>query len=265
MTGIYKIQSLLDKRCYVGKAKNIDKRNKFHFSRLKIGKHHNNLLQRFYNKYGSENLELQIVELCNYDELNEKEIFWIKELKSMEFGFNMTGGGEINPMDYAENRKKVSDSLKGHVKSKEWINKILKNRGDKFFESKVKSGSIKYIYAYSSTTLELLHGCYGYVNMAKHLNIGESNIRQVINGKMKTAKGNHFSLKILTKDEVKNAIIYDNTKAEYKLKMSKIATGENNGMFGKVHSESTKIKIAEKAKERYINRRLAEVELYLSE
>lgn len=45
-------------------------------------------------KYGVENFTFQIIELCRQDELNEREIYWIKYYDSFNNGYNQTIGGE---------------------------------------------------------------------------------------------------------------------------------------------------------------------------
>lgn len=270
MIGIYKIQSTFDSRAYIGKSKTIEKRKKHHFQRLEANKHHNALLQRFYNKYGIQCLIFDVIEVCEYDKLNEREMFWINEFKCHESGFNMTDGGESNPMDCPINRKKVSDGLKGHKKSKEWIDKIINSKGrmDKNFNTRVKNGSIKYVYAYDTSTHELLYECYGFINMAKHFNLNESNIRQIIYGKMKTAKGVHFSLIPMNVEEISNAIIHESQTDSYKTMMSKITTGSMNGMYGKKHSKKTKELMKSKQRGRIPkNKRINDVDvidLYLN-
>ena len=45
-------------------------------------------------KYGKENFIKEIIEECdNTQKLNEREIFWIKELKACEDGYNLDTGG----------------------------------------------------------------------------------------------------------------------------------------------------------------------------
>lgn len=45
-------------------------------------------------KYGLANFSIEVVELCDLSELNEKEIYWINKLNSFQNGYNMTLGGQ---------------------------------------------------------------------------------------------------------------------------------------------------------------------------
>lgn len=57
------------------------------------------LLKKAIKKYGINNFKREIIEICEKEEyLNDKEIFWIKELKTNVSygGYNLTFGGEGN-------------------------------------------------------------------------------------------------------------------------------------------------------------------------
>ena len=54
-TGIYVIENLLDKKKYIGSAKNIDKRWYQHKYTLNKNMHDNSYLQNAWNKYGKNN------------------------------------------------------------------------------------------------------------------------------------------------------------------------------------------------------------------
>ena len=116
---IYKTTNLIDNKIYVGQHKaNNDQFDSTYFGSGK-------LLFEAINKYGIDNFKCEILEWCEtFEELNEKEIFWIKELHATErdIGYNIcTGGqgipglfGELNP-NYGkvfseEHRRHLSES-----------------------------------------------------------------------------------------------------------------------------------------------------------
>ena len=45
------------------------------------------------DKYGVENFDFYILEECQPDELDIKEIYWIATLDTYNYGYNMTLGG----------------------------------------------------------------------------------------------------------------------------------------------------------------------------
>jgi group I intron endonuclease len=96
ISGIYCIENLLNNKKYIGKAKDINSRREYHFSRLKNNKHDNEYLQKSWNKYGKDNFNFNILEECCIEDLNEKEIYWILKLNTTndKFGYNLTDGGD---------------------------------------------------------------------------------------------------------------------------------------------------------------------------
>lgn len=91
--GIYKIENTINKKVYIGQSKNIPLRFSNHKYELNHGKHSNKHLQRAWNKYGKENFVFEILCECNPNEVNEKEIYFIKLYNSFERGYNRTEGG----------------------------------------------------------------------------------------------------------------------------------------------------------------------------
>lgn len=92
--GIYKIKCKENNKEYIGQSINIYSRWTQHIGALKRGNHENILLQRAFNKYGIDSLDFSIIEICNKELLNEKEIYWISKLDTYNNGFNLTIGGE---------------------------------------------------------------------------------------------------------------------------------------------------------------------------
>lgn len=45
-------------------------------------------------KYGEENFTVEAIEFCPQDQLDEREIYWIKQYNSQEEGYNITAGGK---------------------------------------------------------------------------------------------------------------------------------------------------------------------------
>lgn len=145
--GIYELRNVVNKKIYVGKSINLAWRWKNHIHLLRTGKHHNIYLQRAWNKHGKDAFNFSVLEYCEVDLLNEREMFWIRELKSLysECGYNLTLGGEgmipdddvierIRQKALAQHRnmskeeralisRKMSNALKGRKSSKESTDK----------------------------------------------------------------------------------------------------------------------------------------------
>lgn len=96
-SGIYLVTNLVNKKCYIGQAKNIYVR--FNSHHIYDYNNQNNCCYntKFYQalrKYGLENFEVSILELCSEEELDEKEIMYIKQFDSFKNGYNSTEGGQ---------------------------------------------------------------------------------------------------------------------------------------------------------------------------
>lgn len=100
MIGIYKIENQINNKCYIGQSSNIERRWNAHLLAI------NNPNKAEYGyplylairKYGLENFNFTIIELCELETLNEKEMYWIEFYKSnyRDYGYNQTIGGN-NP------------------------------------------------------------------------------------------------------------------------------------------------------------------------
>lgn len=91
---IYKITNKINKKIYIGKTNDIEKRIKKHLRCVKNKV--NRYLYDAINYYSWENFDVEIIEECADEKANEKEKFYIQLNKSNlhEFGYNMTNGGD---------------------------------------------------------------------------------------------------------------------------------------------------------------------------
>ena len=94
--GIYKITNKINNKCYIGQSVCIERRWRWHKNNYK-NKNEPSYDKHFYRsirKYGLENFNFEILEKCNQDELNKKELYWIAYYNSYCNGYNETLGGD---------------------------------------------------------------------------------------------------------------------------------------------------------------------------
>lgn len=94
MCGIYRIENLINHKNYIGQSVDIYDRWAEHKWELNNGKHNNQHLLSSWRKYGADNFEFTIIEQCDENELNEREIYWIEYYDSYLNGYNQTKGGD---------------------------------------------------------------------------------------------------------------------------------------------------------------------------
>lgn len=135
---IYKITNLINGKIYVGQRKtdkDIEKDNYFGSGKL---------ITKSIQKRGKVNFKKEVIEICdNWDRLNEREVYWIKELKSLHpNGYNLCKGGRggvscgenhhlYKKSQKTETKEKIRKSLSGRKRPKEAVIKQLETRSKK--------------------------------------------------------------------------------------------------------------------------------------
>ena len=104
-SGVYKLS--VANHIYIGSSKSLYSRLAEHRTDLFNRRHSNEFLQRVCNKYGIENIRVDIVEFCPPEKRLEREKYWIDTLQA---DMNMQ-----DPVDHTlceESRKKLSKSVR---------------------------------------------------------------------------------------------------------------------------------------------------------
>lgn len=142
MIGIYFIKNIATNQYYIGQTSNLKKRLRDHRNNLIKNKHHNKHLQSSWNKYGEENFIFKIIKICEFEELNDLEVFYIQKFDAFNNGFNKTLGGDFVPNELINNsgennsfygkrhteesKRKMREAKLGTKLSEEHKNKISK-------------------------------------------------------------------------------------------------------------------------------------------
>jgi group I intron endonuclease len=119
ITGIYKITNTINGKCYVGQSVNVTKRWQYY----QYGSKDHTPILFAIDKYGKENFVFEVIEECDRELLNDREIFWIKELSALSpNGYNLSAGGRKTTWLYKpskETLQKRSVALTGKKRSAE--------------------------------------------------------------------------------------------------------------------------------------------------
>lgn len=95
MIGIYKITNNTNGKVYIGQSIDIYKRWREHKRRAFIkNEEYNKYLYNAFRKYGIDNFTFEIIELCNREDLNNRECYYIQFYNSNneQYGYNETSG-----------------------------------------------------------------------------------------------------------------------------------------------------------------------------
>lgn len=96
--GIYIIKNTINDKVYVGQSTDISMRWWAHKNAAKRPSRQdaNTDIHSAMRELGVENFYMEVLELCKYSQLSNREKYWIKHYNSYYNGYNMTLGGESN-------------------------------------------------------------------------------------------------------------------------------------------------------------------------
>jgi group I intron endonuclease len=127
MAYIYIITNTANGKFYIGKAKNLNRRWNGH-KRTVQNKEYRHPLYDSMRKYGTDKFTFEVLEKCNYTDLDNRERYWIAKLKPV---YNLTEGGEggdtftKKPNHMKDiTRKKLSEAAKKKAQDPEYRKKL---------------------------------------------------------------------------------------------------------------------------------------------
>lgn len=118
MTGIYMFTNRCNGKSYIGQSRNIEKRYDAHLFK----KSEKSLFHDEFHYYGSHNFDFQVLEECDIEDLNDREMHYIKKFNTLSpNGYNLTAGGGNSPhlksLKSFDDVKKIIDLLREDVLS----------------------------------------------------------------------------------------------------------------------------------------------------
>lgn len=139
-TGIYKIKNIFTGNFYIGStAQSFRKRFERHLATLRKGTHHNQYLQRSFQKYGEESFVLYPIEFVPPEECVSREQDWMDALKPA-YNACPNAGSTFGVKLSVGTRAKMSEAGKGRTCSADTRRKISEaHKGSKYFLGRTHS------------------------------------------------------------------------------------------------------------------------------
>jgi group I intron endonuclease len=116
MGTVYKIENLVNGKCYYGQTINWNIRKGAHLSYLRNGKHHNQHLQRSWYKHGEQAFLFTVISDSEADsqlDQLEKQLIEIFQTMNPKYGYNKESGGNLYKIHSPETREKRRQALLG--------------------------------------------------------------------------------------------------------------------------------------------------------
>lgn len=208
---IYQIVNDINNKVYVGKTEQtIEKRWQQYIRDSKKDNIKNRPLYKAINKYREEHFHIKVLEQCDTEELNDKEIYWIEKLESFTKGYNATYGGDGKHYANDEEILKLYSSGKTCVEIKRLlgydmftIRKVLNNNNitSQDIKEHCIESIIQPVAKLHPDTLEIL-AVYSSSQKAEQFNGNTRHIADACIGKRQTCKG--YKWKRITKEEFNN-------------------------------------------------------------
>jgi predicted GIY-YIG superfamily endonuclease len=218
---------------YVGQTRKLKERFSSHKFDLRDNYHKANWIKKLERLNVLDELKMEVLEECTIEELNEKEIYWIKYYKDQGNKLvNCTDGGDTHYTLNPDSIKRMSDKLKdmflGRKLSEETKKKISeRHKGKTLSEEHKKAIKNSLNKFYENNTLKPK-------TIEQNKKISES---------LKLYFKEHPQPKKVKQEKLPYVM-----SEETREKLRKNSLGTNNPFYGKTHTNETKNKISEKNK-----------------
>ena len=228
---IYKYTNLINNKKYIGQTNNFERRVREHKSCSFNPKsvNYEDKIHQAIRKYGYNNFKIEIIEVIenveDYDLVNEREQYWIKEEQSLltQWGYNVLDGGKncwrsfLSPDDIAQIKKMIknetpySDIQVAYPVSKTFISDI--NNGKYFFDNKETYPLCRYRISndiYDALIEDLIKPELTFKELSIRYGLCESTVKKFNYGTLQSGyyKG-EYPIRKITPQEYKRLLIKD--------------------------------------------------------
>lgn len=220
MIGIYKFTNKINGHSYIGQSINIENRVNSHRQRAYCNSENNKEYEKtFYKairKYGWDNFDFEVLEICSKEELNEREIYYIDYYDTYHNGYNEEKGGGmfLREKDGEKHPNHKLSEADVYTIREAYKNHCIKEEVYKNYEDKIGSSGFNKIW--NGNTWQKIHmDVYTKENRAFHTYIRNSHPGKGI--------GNRLSIDQIKeiKRRAKEGETFENVYEDFKDKFAK--------------------------------------------
>ncbi len=176
---IYCVHCISTGKKYIGQTvQKLQYRINHHFTCKRPSHFH-----RAIRKYGRSNFICGVVEECDFDCLNEREMYWIQYFNTFENGYNSDSGG-MNGRLLSEETKLILKEKNLGQNNARWGIKL-----DEELKQKIRQSNSKYKYEILEITSGNIHTTNSLRNFCNTHQLKRSNLTRTYTGKYKQHKG----------------------------------------------------------------------------
>lgn len=124
MVGIYCIENKINHKKYIGQSKDIHKRMLQHVNDAKNNINKNFEFYQDINKYGVDSFNFYVLEECDCQLLEEKEMYYIEKYNTVEDGYNNTYGGSGSKKLSSYDLNEIEEMLLDDINQQDIANKM---------------------------------------------------------------------------------------------------------------------------------------------
>lgn len=124
LCGIYLIRNTVNGKVYVGQSSHINRRWREHKKAMRLG--YKSYLHDAMRKHGVDAFEHVVLELCDFDAMDEREAYWMAAYCCHDEakGYNYRPAGQLKQAMTPEARARISNRLKGRKMSPERVEQM---------------------------------------------------------------------------------------------------------------------------------------------
>lgn len=184
MIGIYKITNPKDK-VYIGQSVDITHR----LGKYKRLNGNISAQKKIYNsliKYGIENHSFEVLEECNIEQLNEKEIYYIEKYDSFKNGLNMQIGGKSSPKSEEFKQKLRKPKPPGFA---EHMSKVMTGKKQSLEHKLKTSNKLKKPITQLDMSGDIIKDWNSSIDASNELKVDRGSLTQCLKGRLKSCGG----------------------------------------------------------------------------